>query len=175
MTTMKAAHWMLLVGLGAGLAGVVRAEEPKPPGAEAPPPARAIPGLNTEDRFRGGCVDCHVALPTMDVRLSTLMAQWGEQVRPALLAKAQAAAPAGLALKGKHPGAPGALKQIPGSCLPCHGKTSKTAPPFAQMIHLIHLAGEPNHFLAEFQGECTHCHKLDLASGHWSMPSGPEK
>jgi len=26
-----------------------------------------------------------------------------------------------------------------------------------------------------FQGECTHCHKLDAMTGKWSMPSGPEK
>ncbi len=144
-----------------------------PPGP--PPPARAIPGINAEDPFPRGCVDCHVRLPEKDVRLSTRMAKWTEAVEPVLLEKAKAAAP-GLALAGKHPAVPESLGDVPAACLQCHGKDSTTAPPFARMLHAIHLGGgESSHYLTLFQGECTHCHKLDLKTGVWSLPSGAEK
>lgn len=144
-----------------------------PPGP--PPPARAIPGINAKDPFPRACVDCHVRLPEQDVRLSTLMAKWTEAVEPALLDRAKAAAP-GLALAGKHPAVPEALGDVPAACLTCHGKDSTTAPPFGRMLHAIHLGGgESSHYLTLFQGECTHCHKLDLKTGVWSLPSGAEK
>lgn len=149
------------------------------PAAEGPPPpARKIPGITAEDRFPNGCVDCHLNYVDrkMDTRFGTLLKAWGEKVDPKLLAKAQAAAPEGLTLKGRHPSALGSLAGVPGKCLACHGKASKTAPPFAGMIHAIHLTGgESNPFLTVFQGECTHCHKMDLATGRWRLPSAPEK
>jgi hypothetical protein len=92
------------------------------------------------------------------------------------LAKAQAAAPAGVTLKAKHPRVmPATLRNIPGACIKCHSPASKNAPSFAKMIHLIHLTGgDENDFLTEFQGECTHCHKLNEKTGAWSIPSAPE-
>jgi hypothetical protein len=142
------------------------------------PPARKIPGIIIEDPYPHGCVDCHINYVDMklDTRFSTLMKLWSEKVEPKLVAKAQASAPKDLMLKGKHPNADAALKDIPAGCIVCHGKESSSAPPFANMIHNIHLiGGEENHFMTMFQGECTYCHKLDLTTGHWSMPSGPEK
>jgi len=153
--------------------GQVKSAAPLPP-----PPVRKIPGITAEDPHPRACVDCHVNYADMklDTRFSTLMKGWNEKVEPKLLAKAQASAPQGLALKGRHPQAAGVLADIPAKCLVCHGRTSKMAPPFAGMIHRIHLTGgEENHFLTVFQGECTHCHKLDLVTGRWSIPSGPEK
>ena len=144
----------------------------------APPPARKIPGITAEDRYPHACVDCHINYVDLklDTRFSTMLRQWGEKVTPQLLAKAQASAPAGVTLIGKHPVISGALNDIPAMCLDCHGKSSKTAPPFASMMHSIHLSGgEQNHFLTMFQGECTYCHKLDLPSGRWTIPSAPER
>jgi hypothetical protein len=146
--------------------------------APAPPPARKIPGIITEDPYPHACVDCHINYVEMnlDTRISTLMNLWAEKAEPKLVAKAQASSPKDLILKGKHPNAVAALKDIPAGCIVCHGKESTTAPPFANMIHNIHLVGgEENHFLTMFQGECTYCHKFDLATGHWTMPSAPEK
>ena len=143
-----------------------------------PPPARKIPAITSEDRFPGACVDCHLNYTdmNMDTRLSTLMQAWYKEVDPRLLDKIRSSVPQGLELKGKHPEAEAALKDIPKGCLKCHYKNSKKAPPFAGMLHKIHLTGgEENHFLTLFQGECTHCHKLDLATGQWSIPSGAEK
>lgn len=145
------------------------------PAGHASPPARGIPGINAPDRFPRGCVDCHVMLPTMDVRISTLMKRWNEGVEPPLLARARAAVPAGAALAGKHPEVPDALTDVPGACLTCHGQDAASAPLFARMIHLIHLGDDSNHFMTSFQGECTHCHKMDAATGHWRLPSGPER
>jgi hypothetical protein len=144
---------------------------------EAPPPPRSIPGLTAEDQFPKACVNCHVNRTDigLDVRLSTMMKQWYTGVPAPLAAMARASAPAGVTIKAKHPAADSSLQDIPGRCLRCHGRTSKLAPPFAQMIHLIHLTGDSEHsFLRLFQGECTHCHKLDKATGKWSIPSGPE-
>jgi hypothetical protein len=143
----------------------------------AMPSARKVPGINAPDLFPNACVSCHTNMPErgVDARISTMIQVWREKVDPALLAKAQAAAPAGVTLKGKHPAATAALKDIPAGCIKCHDSDSKKAPPMARMSHLIHLAGgDENPFLAVSQGECTHCHKLNLETGAWSIPSAPE-
>lgn len=142
------------------------------------PPARKIPGLTTEDKFPNGCVDCHINMPDIkkDERISTLMSKWNKNVESKLLKKAQAVASAGVALKGIHPPAPESLKNIPADCSACHDKTSRSAPPLAALLHTIHLTGgDDNHYLTIFQGECTYCHKMNVATGVWTMPSGPEK
>jgi hypothetical protein len=139
-------------------------------------PAVSEPGA--PDPFPNACVDCHLNYVDrkMDVRIGTLMAAWREKVEPRLLAKARAAAPAGAAVEGRHPDAPGALASIPGSCLSCHGKASTRAPPFAALIHSVHLTGgAENHFVAMFEGKCTHCHKLDARTGRLEVPSAPER
>ncbi len=149
-----------------------------PPVATAAPPAalRAIPGITAPDSFPRACVDCHVNMPEhkMDARLSTLLAQWNKSVDPGLLEKAQGAAPPGVTLKGRHPKL-GALGGGPAPCMKCHSAASKSAPPFRKLIHRIHLVGgEKNDYLTEFQGQCTYCHKLNAATGEWSIPSAPE-
>jgi hypothetical protein len=147
---------------------------------EAPPmpPARQIPGITAEDMFPRGCVDCHVNMPDMgrDVRISTIMREWSKKVEPKFLERAQAAAPAGVKLVGKHPEGAEKIMDIPAGCLKCHGKSSRTAPSFSRMMHLYHLTGgDENPYLSIFHGECTHCHKLNKATGTWSIPSAPEK
>jgi len=141
------------------------------------PPARKIPGITSEDPYPNGCVDCHINYVemNMDTRFSTLMKLWREKVDSTLLRKAQDTAPEGMILKGKHPNAPKSFNNIPGECLTCHKKDSKIAPPFARMIHKIHLTGgEENNFLTIFQGECTYCHKLNQSNGSWLIPNGSE-
>ena len=142
----------------------------------APPSFRKIPGITADDAFPGGCVSCHVKLPDRDVRISTILKEWATKVPAEFLERIKGAAPKGMTLKGKHPDASFALKDIPKSCMMCHGAASKMAPPMQQMTHLIHLTGgEKNHFLTGFQGECTHCHKMNATTGMWTIPSGPEK
>jgi cytochrome c553 len=142
------------------------------------PPVRKIPGLTIEDKFPNGCVDCHINMPNIkqDERISTLMSKWNKKVETELLSKAQAAAGAGVTLKGMHPSARESLKDIPAACITCHDKKNGTAPPLAALLHVIHLTGgDDNHFLTIFQGECTYCHKMNVATGAWAVPSGPEK
>ena len=163
---------LLFVGLGEATAA-----SPQGP-AHAPPPVRQIPGLTAPDQFPRGCVDCHVNLPdqNMDVRLSTLMRGWQEQVNPLLLARVRAFTPGDIALEGKHPPVDVGRVEVPQACLECHAATSKTAPPLGRLLHGLHLVGGAgNHFLSLFQGECTHCHKLDKETGVWSLGSGTEK
>ena len=174
---MRTSAWrggVLCISLAALLASGRTETQP----AKGPPPARKIPGITAKDEYPNGCVDCHINYVEMkrDTRFSTLMNLWSGKVGSKLLAKAEASAPQGMTLKGKHPKAGGVLKDIPAKCLPCHGKSSKTSPPFGELIHVIHLTGGgENQFLTMFQGECTHCHKLNPKTGHWTMPSAPEK
>lgn len=143
------------------------------------PPARAIPGITTEDLYPQGCVDCHINYEEMnrDTRLSTIIAEWATSVPPDLLEAAQAIAGPGIKLQGVHPRlrAVGVLGGIPAVCMGCHEHEAKTAPRLVPLLHKIHLAGgDEAVFLRLFQGECTHCHKLDAATGQWRVPSGPE-
>jgi len=145
---------------------------------QAQAPLRQIPGVTAPDQFPRGCVDCHVNRPDLklDVRISTLMKQWQDTVTPDLLAKVRGFTPAGISLKGKHPKFDATVADIPKSCLTCHSRTSTWAPPFVRLLHGLHLVGgAQNHFLAMFQGECTHCHKLNSATGAWSLGGGTEK
>lgn len=146
-------------------------------GEPAAPALRPIPGLTAPDKFARGCVDCHVVLPDrkMDVRLSALMKQWQEKVDPALLERVRAFSPAEITLKGVHPKVPGAVSEVPKACMTCHARASKVAPPLGRMLHGLHLVGgDKNVFITQFQGECTHCHKLDAATGNWSLKGGAE-
>jgi hypothetical protein len=146
-------------------------------GPPPPPPVRAIPGLTAPDPNPNGCVDCHVNMKeyNMDVRISTIMSRLTEGVEPKLLSAARASAADSTKIKGRHPKVTVAGKEIPGTCLVCHGRGSTSAPPFARMIHLIHLTGgDSNLYLGYYQGDCTHCHKLDQKTGVWSIPSAKE-
>lgn len=166
---------VLLSGIPAAL---FAQEQPKEAGPPQAPPARKIPGITVADDHPLACVECHVNYPGMnlDVRFSTLIRRWNDTVDPALLAKAQASAPAGMNLRGKHPALTSGFDNIPAKCLTCHGRESKQAPPFTRMTHMIHLTGgDANHFLTLYQGECTYCHKLDVTTGQWAIPSAPEK
>jgi len=152
-----------------------RAEDPAE-GPPPPPPPREIPGITAEDPHPHACVDCHVNMKEFnkDVRISTLMGQWQQGAEPKLLAAAKATAPDPEKITGKHPKV-STSGEIPKSCLMCHGAASKTAPPFSQLMHVVHLTGgEENLYLGYYQGDCTHCHKLDMKTGAWSIPSAKE-
>lgn len=130
------------------------------------------------DAYPMGCVSCHTVdkAKGADHRLSVALTQWTlGKIDADLLAMSKASAPAGVTLKGKHPSAEDSLDDIPGACLDCHDAGSKKAPPFGQLLHLVHLTGANNTFVSTFKGDCTHCHKLDAKTGAWSMPSGPER
>ena len=158
--------------------------EAKPAAAakDAPKPEMKmseIPGITTPDKTPHACVDCHVNHPEMkmDFRLSATLARWQTNGTEAeFLKKAQAAAPAGLKLTGKHPDVKAIVKVIPDDCLMCHSRDSQKVPPFSKMLHAIHLVGgKDNHFLTMAQGTCTSCHKLDQVTGMWHVGSGEEK
>lgn len=138
-----------------------------------------IPGITAKDPYPNGCVDCHVAGKTGDMRISALMATYATAVPAALVDKAKASSPAAMAarIKGKHMAVPNVKGNVPQSCMTaCHKKGSTVAPPFAQLIHTIHLTGgAKNSFLTTHQGECTFCHKLDQKTGMWKTASGAEK
>lgn len=141
------------------------------------PAARAIPGITAPDPHPAGCVDCHVSYPDlgMDARISVLMNGGGRRDDSVFMARLQALAPEGVTFKGRHPRVDSAYENIPAACIECHSDPSVRAPSFGALMHVIHLGGvKDGHFLSVFQGECTHCHKLDMSVGTVEMPSGPE-
>jgi hypothetical protein len=143
---------------------------------EEPPKPRSIPGINAPDKFPKGCVSCHKNYPDqkMDARLSTILTAWSEAVDPKILAKVQPVAPEGVTFKGKHPFKVTSETSMPEACNKCHGKM-KNAPALSSLLHVIHLIGDKdNHFMTDFQGECTSCHKLDPQKGIWSIINGKE-
>jgi hypothetical protein len=137
-----------------------------------------ISGITSVDEFPHACVSCHKNYKemNMDVRLSTVLKEWSENgVKAELLAKIQAAAPEGVNLKGKHSFKSNDNTSIPEDCNKCHGKSMKTALPISQLVHIIHLnGGKNNNFITVYQGQCTHCHKLDMKTGIWSVVNGKE-
>lgn len=143
----------------------------------APPAVRPIPGITAKDVYPSACVACHIRQPDgTDTRISTLMARWNGQADAKRLLMMQALAPKGVTLKGKHVSLASAVKDIPASCAKCHTPQSKIAPPLGALIHVIHLSrGEESRFVTQYQGECTHCHKLNKSAGTWSVPNGAEK
>jgi hypothetical protein len=137
---------------------------------------RQIPGITARDQFPNGCVDCHIVVKDGDMRLSTLMAAYAKTVPAPLLDKTRAATADPKRVKGVHPAVPNVKANIPQSCLAaCHKAGSTIAAPFATLMHAVHLTGIPNRFVTQFQGECTHCHKMNPKTGAWRIPSAPEK
>ena len=145
--------------------------------ASQAPAIRQIPGLTSKDAYPNGCVDCHVVDKDADMRISTLMKTWTSAVPVALSEKARAASVDPSKIKGKHPAMANVKANIPQTCLAgCHKPGSTIAPPFAQLMHVIHLVGgNSNRFLTAKQGECTHCHKLNQKTGTWKSASSAEK
>ena len=157
----------------AGLAWAVGVLLAAPPLVHAQA-ARSVPAAR--DPFPNACVDCHVAGKDTDMRLSTLVAAWTTAVPAALVEKAKAASADPTKIKGKHPAVPNAKTNTPQSCLTCHRRGSTIGPPFAQLLHLVHLTGgATNDYVSTYKSDCTSCHKLNTKTGEWSMPSGAEK
>lgn len=158
----------------AALAAAVTSQTPAASQGSA---VRQIPGLTAKDLYPNGCVDCHVDGKHGNLRMSTLMASWTTAVPAALVEKAKATSVTASKVKGKHPPMANVKTNIPQTCLAgCHKKGSAIAPPFAQLMHAVHLVGgAKNQYLAAFQGECMHCHKLNQKTGAWKTASGPEK
>lgn len=159
--------WLLLMAPGAA------AQDGEPEGMAI----RPIPGVTAPDPFPNACIDCHAVYPDrdLDVRISTLLSRWREGVEPRMLMLAQGLGPVDLRLQGRHPDAAEALASIPDACASCHERQPQRAPPFAPLLHAIHFTGGlQNHFISNFNGECTFCHKLNAETGRWSIPSLPE-
>jgi len=162
----KIAALLLVLLLGSP----VRAAEPTLPD---------IPGITTADRFPGACVDCHVHRPDIkkDYRLSAHMRDWQAGADPHMMEKLRAIGGMGANLTGRHPAVQAeSFTNVPGSCIDCHAKPESKTVPLDRIAHVLHLTGgRENHFITLFAGQCTACHKLDAKTGHWSIPSGPEK
>lgn len=165
---------LLLLLLSGSLAGHQSAQDE---GGVAPQAlfswALPVPGLTSPDATPNACVDCHVQGGEVDFRLSTRLNAYTMGAPEDLMAKARASVP-GRELGGWHPAIkPESFQKIPGACLRCHHQESPMAPPFSRLIHLIHLTEDS--FTRQAGGGCGSCHKLDAATGGWSIPSAPEK
>jgi hypothetical protein len=103
------------------------------------------------------------------------MRQWEESVDPDVVERLGKFLPDGTLLKGRHPPVANWMRRIPSDCVGCHSATSETAAPLGPLMHGIHLTGRgDNHYVTNYRGECTYCHKLDQATAKWSIPSAAE-
>ncbi len=137
----------------------------------------SIPGITVEDTRPNGCVDCHrkdghQSHPS----LTLLIQEWTKEVSSELLEKAQAAAPSGVTLKGKHSDVRAMITTIPKDCLTCHSKQSAKmigAPELGRLMHLTHLVGgAENDFITGYQGQCVQCHTLNKETGELTIKNG---
>jgi cytochrome c553 len=135
-----------------------------------------IPGITVEDTMPNGCVDCHRRDGSESSPLKLLIKEWTKEVSSELLEKAQAAAPAGVELKGKHADTVAMTNTVPKDCLVCHSEEMSKAlgaPELARLMHLIHLVGgEENEFISEYEGQCVHCHTLNKETGELTIKNG---
>jgi len=178
LVTIAVAAGSVLLAANAQQSGKPAAEKGAKPAAVSEVRLPDLPGITTPDKTPRACVDCHRNNPErkMDSRLPPLLARWRDGANPKVFEKAKAAAPAGKILAGKHPDVAAQIQVIPNDCLMCHMRDSQAAPPFAKLLHAIHLVGgKENHFLASAQGTCTHCHKLDPKTGALRLGSGDAK
>ena len=118
-----------------------------------------IAGITVEDVNVSGCVDCHYKeSDETDYRLSTSLGELVEE--------------------GKHPDVSAMVNTIPDDCVMCHSEQMAEGmgtEPLGPMMHKIHLVGgADNYFITGFEGQCTHCHGFDEATGGFSIKSGEE-
>ena len=118
------------------------------------------------DGKTSACVACHTG-PTA---FSALIANWVKGADAKLVAKAQAASPAGVTLKGKHMNVASMVKSVPDGCVKCHNDKSKNAPAMNKLMHMIHLTGADNKFAAT--GTCASCHSLNDKTGEQTVSCG---
>lgn len=118
-----------------------------------------IPGITVDDVKADGCVDCHYKeSDEKDYRLSTSLKELSEQ--------------------GKHPDVSAMVNTIPDDCVMCHSEQMAEGmgtEALGPMMHKIHLVGgADNYFITGYEGQCTHCHALDMETGGFSIKSGEE-
>jgi hypothetical protein len=104
----------------------------------------------TADDYPQGCVDCHTTGPNQpDLTLKTLLSQIGH-----------------MSIKK--------VKKVPVGCGGCHAAGEGEEDTFAEMMHEIHYdVPKANVFTTRFDGDCLHCHALDLDTGDATVKSGP--
>jgi hypothetical protein len=111
----------------------------------------ALPGVTVDDDHPNGCVDCHGKVDDHDEDLLNV------------------------AVKnfGKHPPIDKIVKKAPDDCVKCHKEGSK-AGAMSDITHKNHFSkGKENNFVLYYNGECLHCHSIDLATGAMVVKSGP--
>lgn len=179
---MRIAKTVLVVWIGATVMpfapAAVAQGQSNAVGTSGLPAARAIPGITSDDQFATACVGCHVNYKevAMDKRLSTVMRDWATRgVETEILEVARSVWGPSIELAGIHPKVDVAREEIPAVCQECHDSGANKVMALAPFLHKIHLdSGGEAIFLRIFQGECTHCHKLNKATGQWSIPSASE-
>ena len=110
-----------------------------------------LPGINVEDKYPNGCVDCHANTADADYRLNTELKN----------------------LEG-HPDITAIVKTVPKDCSMCH-KPGVPAGALTGITHVDHYQ-EPgeNVFVQQYEGSCLACHAIDTGTGDVSMKNGPK-
>ena len=96
-----------------------------------------------DDAYPEGCVSCHAE---GDMTIGALLSGLG------------------------HKNVDNMVETVPTDCLECHSEDGGF-PPLYEFIHPAHYAADSG-FMTEFEGNCTHCHAMDMDTGEVSVKSG---
>lgn len=110
-----------------------------------------LPGINVEDKYGNGCVDCHVDEGGNDRRISVVLKSFPE-----------------------HPDVGVIMNTLPDDCYMCH-KVGGAEAPINQITHKQHFENPgDNEFITKYEGTCLACHTVDLNTGKVTAKSGPK-
>ena len=111
-----------------------------------------LPGINTEDKYANGCVDCHVdAGGGNDTRMNVVLKGFPD-----------------------HPDVGVIMNTLPDDCYMCH-KEGGAESPITRITHQQHFESPgDNDFITKYEGSCLACHSVDINTGEVTVKSGPK-
>jgi len=103
-----------------------------------------LPGISGPDVMPNGCVSCHKGASNLKARLAAL----------------------------KHRDISGKVAVVPDDCRSCHTEGSGLES-MSMIAHSMHYAsGSSSEFVAEFGGQCLHCHTMATGTGAVTVKTG---
>lgn len=112
----------------------------------ADPEMCSLPGISGPDAMPNGCVSCHKGTTSLKARLAAL----------------------------KHRDISGKVAVVPDDCGSCHTEESGLES-MSMIAHSMHYAsGSSSDFVAEYGGQCLHCHAMATGTGAVTVKKGPK-
>lgn len=119
---------------------------PAGPAFGADPEVPSVPGVSGPDTMPNGCVSCHTGKSNLSARLAAL----------------------------QHRDMSGKVTVVPDDCKSCHTEDSGLES-MSMISHSMHYAsGSSSDFVAQYGGQCLHCHAMATGSGEVTVKKGPK-